>query len=590
MKISDYRRLGKISIKSRKKSTRNTVTGISFGLIMLIPIVFFTLAFYIGLTGTINETRTTSCFHVASRNVYDPAPQSAQQAETGNGYTYYRGFAINDYNSVGKLSGAEQAEETVVGELYRMAGMDNYNSYGAAMISLILDGQIYGAKNDANGVNPGGRYQPQVGLLKVLNWELSSGKWHTDAEVSDLSDRGGKVMAAGEGFTAGTKGKTEIMLSEYFLEAFGVTADAQSLVGKEVGLTVTLPAVLESGYGSYTVLDKNTAESGDLYNTTYSVPYLQNFKLVGIISKDYYALPCNTEEANVLLTSASVYTDTEDYESFRPDVSFIPTDAESVNNARTGYKVSYTNGIAATASAAANNGMMMQAFGALNFIVGSYFNTYDMTSENNLIVPALDHKIQCKNYNAATKLSKKIDVELKKIYPGADDMGGLTDKYSNDLYSNFQMINTIGGYLMLVLYAFGGIIFFATMLNLYNSVNYSVEARRNYIGVMRAIGAKEKSIPALYFFEIILIFLRALPWVLVFSGLISFGIKFGIDKAFEYVGEMLGTVISLNFAFFFVTLAVALAGVFLIALAFSQIACKNVAHKPILDVLSDDKG
>ena len=54
MKVKEYIRLGKISIKSRKKSTRNTVRGIAFGLIMLVPIVFFTLAFYLDLTDKIN--------------------------------------------------------------------------------------------------------------------------------------------------------------------------------------------------------------------------------------------------------------------------------------------------------------------------------------------------------------------------------------------------------------------------------------------------------------------------------------------------------------------------------------------------------
>lgn len=53
--------------------------------------------------------------------------------------------------------------------------------------------------------------------------------------------------------------------------------------------------------------------------------------------------------------------------------------------------------------------------------------------------------------------------------------------YANSVYSNFFLLATIGSYLMLVLYTFGGIIFFATMLNLYNSVNYSVQARRNYM-------------------------------------------------------------------------------------------------------------
>ena len=62
MKFSDYVRLGKISIKSRKKSTRNTVRGISFGLIILVPIVFFTLAFYLGLMTAMNAEKRYNAF------------------------------------------------------------------------------------------------------------------------------------------------------------------------------------------------------------------------------------------------------------------------------------------------------------------------------------------------------------------------------------------------------------------------------------------------------------------------------------------------------------------------------------------------
>ena len=66
MLIKDYIRLGRISIKSRKKSTRNTVRGIAFGLIVLVPVIYFTMAFYIGLLGAVNATRGVACFSFAT--------------------------------------------------------------------------------------------------------------------------------------------------------------------------------------------------------------------------------------------------------------------------------------------------------------------------------------------------------------------------------------------------------------------------------------------------------------------------------------------------------------------------------------------
>ena len=64
MRFRDYLRLGKISIKNRRKSTRNTVRGVSFALVMLVPIVFFTLSFYVGMTSEVNAVKTLSSFKV----------------------------------------------------------------------------------------------------------------------------------------------------------------------------------------------------------------------------------------------------------------------------------------------------------------------------------------------------------------------------------------------------------------------------------------------------------------------------------------------------------------------------------------------
>ncbi|MGN0822311.1 MAG: FtsX-like permease family protein, partial [Candidatus Gallimonas sp.] len=205
--------------------------------------------------------------------------------------------------------------------------------------------------------------------------------------------------------------------------------------------------------------------------------------------------------------------------------------------------------------------------------------------------PYIAMTVQCKDYNAATKVASLIDGVFNRLSGESSATGSYTSyNLATDAYQNFSMLNTVGGYLMLVMYTFGGIIFFATLLNLYNSVNYSVQARKNYIGMMRAIGAKKSMIPKLYFVEILLIFRKSLLWVLIFGGGISYGIKFAIDMLFKQdAAAILGATLSLNFAYFFVALALVFVIVFLIAFLFSRVACRAVTHKGILDVLSDDK-
>ena len=55
MKLKDHVRLSKISLKAKKKTTTATVRGISFGLILLLPLLFLVSAFYIDLNQEVNK-------------------------------------------------------------------------------------------------------------------------------------------------------------------------------------------------------------------------------------------------------------------------------------------------------------------------------------------------------------------------------------------------------------------------------------------------------------------------------------------------------------------------------------------------------
>lgn len=596
MKVKEYVRLGKISIKSRKKSTRNTVTGICFGLIMLIPVLFFTLSFYIGLTGEINKTKSVAALHLLSRNVYDTAAMSVEDTKEP-----WQSFAMMDYNSANNIAKDNLVKEAIKSEYYSVVGVNNIDSSKAFNITMSDDKNVqksYYAKQDYN--NNGNYRQADVATLKIIHMP-QSGKYVTDAEISDYKDKfGGSMYAAGGGFTVDTLGKTEILVSEDFCAKFFTKIDGVEqvmspleIVGKKISFSITTSSHLKGEFGlPYFVYDLGEMDAD---KKTKTINYIQDFVVAGVISSNYYKLPSATGDAHVWLSSKSVYDD--EFNSLAPTVKLVTgEDSEGVNIPGS-YKCSFTKSIANSEAQAKKEGRMIPAYGAIQFSDydarnSSFVNRFSyITDKDNLVKPPLVTKIQCDDYAAAQKLGKKIDSKLVEMLPSQkDNMDYFSTYYSNDLYSNFIMMNTIGGYVMIVLYAFGGIIFFATMLNLYNSVNYSVQVRKNYMGVMRAIGAKSSMIPKLYFWEIVLIFMRALPWVLIIGGGISYGIKALIDLGFKYIGESLGMIISLNFGYFFAALGVVVAGVFLIALAFSQIAASYAAKRPILDVLSDDKG
>ncbi len=586
MKLKDYRRLGRISIKSRKKSTRHTVTGICFGLIMLIPIVYFTLGFYLGLTGQLDETATASVFMVASRNVYDDGASVVDDTDYGGGMKLFA------YGTGSALAADEAVRQTSAAEYYRLSGAENIYG-GDTVLTATVDGapHTYTQQEIVEGSSYG--QKKSVNTFKIVNTAAGDCVF-LDAEVKDLAKNGAKPLVYGDGFTG--DGKSQVLVSEKFLYGFGIDrTDHAGLIGKTFSLSVSMPKGTQSAGARLYTLDSGDTAGEELYNQSAQIPFLTDFTVAGIIADEYYTLPSASYEADVVVTAASVYRSgfaEGDYLYDAPTVAF----AEGGEDTEPTLTVRYGSGIAGTCEAAAADGRMALAFGALLPMMPaldymSPIEYYNMSEADTVTIAPLGFKTDCGSYLAAKEYGEKLNGAYREIYPAsADSPIGAVDMYANSVYSNFFLLATIGSYLMLVLYTFGGIIFFATMLNLYNSVNYSVQARRNYMGVMRAIGAKQRMIPRLYFFEILLIFGRAVPWVLVFSAGLSYLIKFGIDTMFRYMGEMFGSVITMPFAWYFVTLAGVVAVVFVIALAFSQIACKNVAGKPILEVLSDDKG
>jgi TRAP-type C4-dicarboxylate transport system permease small subunit len=83
--------------------------------------------------------------------------------------------------------------------------------------------------------------------------------------------------------------------------------------------------------------------------------------------------------------------------------------------------------------------------------------------------------------------------------------------------------------------------------------------------------------------------MRAFIWILIFSGLISYGIKALIDLGFDYLAKALDISLSLNFIYYPITIIIMVIFEFIIALIYSQVACRYVSKKPILEILKDEK-
>lgn len=590
MKVKEYIRLGKISIKSRKKSTRNTVRGIAFGLILLVPIVFFTLAFYLDLTTKINETKNISSFYV------DAVDENSTQDGVFKNYSLLL-FGNSDVDALEKRVDKE-IEDIVYSQRYAL----NNRGSGTSSIKIGDVKKTISNNNDHYGDNDSKQVSSNYDI-KVIDRERSRGKLFPEGFEKDLESAGKTVFAAGGGFSE--SGKGEIIISEMLAKEFGI--NVQSAIDSKVTLTAAGNFESKSSYengpyqGYYLDNDNNPnntyappSEEGGFNENMFSVDVLRDFKIVGVISSEYFALNSQlSSDANLWICESSAYEVSGGVRTTKYLPSLSTGEVENDNGWTYEYQiVTYPqtgiDGIVALSEQAAEEQMFFPAIPALTFSTGKFAYSSDMPES-----PYVSLTVQCKDYNSATKIETLLNNGYSRI--SGEELSAFGGGYVSyqcvtDAYSNFSMLHQIGLYLMIIMYTFGGIIFFATLLNLYNSVNYSVQVRRNYIGMMRAIGAKQNVIPRLYFVEILLIFWRSFLWVLIFGGGISFGIKALVDMLFKQeAAAMLGAQISLNFGWFFVALVAVIAVVFLIAFLFSRVSCRSVTHKGILEVLSDDK-
>lgn len=574
MKYSDYKRLGKISIASRKKSTRNTVRGISFGLIILIPIIFFAIAFYLDLTNKVNDVETIASFQVTTKHHTD---DSGDTVVLEYNYQNRSEFPMLGFHRLDQITNLDGVSDYLVSEYLGIPSLyqENYSGgFESPQNSLIIGDKTIPLHHNQQDYDPWRDDNKQLSTnLKILYPDRSSTPYLTEAEANDLKKHFNTTnfLVAGEGFK--DDGKQQVMLSERFLQQYdiAITDIINKKVSLEFVITEMYELLLDYDNDSYNEIDENT-----LYQYFYermsgkTINIFEDFEVVGIISENLYKLKSRESEADIWFHSNSLYNG----ESYYPTITSYQEQIDEYYT-RIYTVATYPKDPLTIAAEVASSGLLFIPIG-----FGGNFGSINWELSK---TPFLTTLIQCEDYHQATIVEGGITAIYNYVY------GENYYNITNDSYFFFSMIYKTGFYVIIVLLAFGGIIFFATLLNLYNSINYSVQSRRNYIGVMRAIGSRESVIPKLYFVEIMLIFMRAFIWILIFSGLISYGIKALIDYGFTEIADDLGMALRLNFFYFPVTIAITVFVEFTIAFIYSQVACRHVSKKPILEILKDEK-
>ncbi len=569
MKISDYIRLGRLSIQARKKSTKNTVFGMSFGLILLVPMVFFAIAFYTDLSTQVNSIETAAELQIELKNINDVSASTPYQEYTSGNEGSSGLPAYKYYDDIISMPEVEDYSLSEYSRLSLMGNSEVVLEYGEEEVDFDI-GDFY---NDYNSNMNG------ISSLKIIYTKESSVNMFTAAELYDYKELTGNknplLSMCNDGFTETTSGKNEVIISQELLRKLGI--DEEDIAGETI--SIRYPSFQLGGTMGYYQIDNDTSKSNEIIfpdsgDDYYDLYLFYEFEVVGIIKNDYYDLPGNEDEAHIWVTAESVY-----YPQGRQEYSSINYTITSKEN--TGTYLTFKDDIEEVIEKNQDDQYMM--------LIQSYADRYNVEYQNNKEVYNLNNMfltVQIEDYDLLSTVIPNLKIILKSAYSDlpANDFNNYI---GNDVYVSFVVIEQIGMILIIVFTAIGGIIFFTNMLNLLNTVRYSVESRKNYIGVMRAIGAKSRIIPRMYIFEMLIIFLKTFIRVAIFSSIISYGIKFGLDKAFSFIPIL--SSFTVKFIYYPIALGGAMVITTMIGTFFARISSKVTAYQPILKTLYDEK-
>ncbi len=546
MKFSDYRRLAKISLKSRKKTTRATVRGISFGLILIMPVLFIFMAFYIGLNTEVNKEKDIRTFNLGFT--------SAVTTDSSCSYV-----PTSKFNDVLELQGVD---EYVKYQKYaftanRSGSKDgNSNSLG---FTVVYNGTNY--TEFEKKIVENRDFSPTLTV-----YDLSNSK---DNNVFLSND--GDALVEGKSFSKDSK--NEIMISNKIADK--LSKNPKELIGKNISLKTKLTEI-----GNLTSSKtKNTSNEFETIRGL-DINILTDFKIVGIFNSDicektYRSRGYNGYDELFWITNDSVYnTKGESYTG-------TPVSIEENNGySRTMYYYP-TSSLVEYSETANEAGYAFIPLGASveqegYMYSGLYYKEYGLY-------------LSFDSYKNADRATTSIDSYIESTSSNTEKYID-SSSYKNNIFATYQVFYQVFLYLSLALAIFGGVIFFATLLNLYNTIEFSVQTRKNYLGLLRAIGMKNNSITKLYFVEVLKIFTRSYIWTVIFGGGICVGIYFAFKAAMNTdAAKIISMNLTLNPVFIPIAFIILVVFDTLIALVFALISCHKVSHKPLLEVLVDDK-
>lgn len=547
---SDYKAMARTSLNARKKTTKTTVRGIVFGLVLLIPVLFMSIGINLDLTATINKTPQSLYINVEHASI-ESNTASVVGVNSNDNSTRKEPFIGSDLAK----SLLDLSEQTFSYDIYN-ANVSGGKDDPTVFVKYAID--------DAELVRSNHAVQ---NLVSVDSVEKS--KDFIGASLVDNFDAG---------FTG--DGKGQVIVSKQFLDKNNLTP--ADVYNKELTIYYREKNMYINGHSAF-LDDDNVVGSGDIspenfVNTFSNIredKYLfSKFKVVGVrnngadIGEGIYSTEPAISTYDFLVTSASMSADALER---KPVVSLYEIDEWSKvalityttpkEDRETWGKDGYVN------------------TGGISFTTNSsYYGQTEIWQEMGYTL------IRGEDYASLTSIKTEFEKIVGDLY--ADNYTNRLSSMQSEVYSSFSLIYTMFTVLIIILLAFGGVIFFSAMVNLFNTIRHSVHSRKNYLGVLMAIGAQRKTIPKLYLTETYTIFKRASIWVILLGGGLCAGIKLLVDLMFTYAGESLGITIGISWGILPIALAIGFGILIGLGTMFAYGCSRGISKAHIMDILN----
>ena len=550
MRLLDKYRLAKLSLVSRGKTTFQGIFGLSFGMILLFPLMFLVIGFYGGFNTELNNEPT------------------------------YRAQRV-DYSSVKTVEGQVLCDEQYESDINKIYGITSTIKFNYCYLLNERNDEAMFSINGGekfSAIKPSTRQSPYAYLgIEILDKKYASRPF-LDFDYNFY----GKPLIAGRTFSA-SKSEKEVMVSNTFLRDYGL--NAKSIIGS----TLSVYSHVKESRLAYSSSRDEIIKPAE-YKENVLIANFIDFKIVGVYDSGiYYRRSPRTVAARFELRN-------ENPRSKPPKDYFWITTASlgengvasapekifkemKVDNELKGYDTwyYYEDTPSNLSHKITSSGYAFIPFG-LGVFSRAIFNPLYTNSQ----------LIDFYNFQTARNGYEKVMKLYKKSVTGNPEAPSY--KYQEDIvpkrFEKYQEFYDRFIYVSIGLGSFGGIIFIATLLNITNTMHFAVDSAKGFIGICRAQGMNKKTVRKLFLSQVNLIFIVSYIFAFIFGGAGCIAIKLLFDKEVQgIVWDDTKMELTLRWFYIPVSLAVLIVITTIISITISKILVRKINKKGIIDVL-----